>query len=293
MSAIPESVLVRRVRTPRATAPSAPAPAPATATAITYLIDDTLSVLRLVRGSRAERVALPPAMSPLEITVAGGLLHVLALEGTTQVILSAVDPTAAGWTQLRLQEEVRRIAVSPNGHLWAIDATRHVRIVNRATGTLEPAPAPPAEADEISVGADGKVWIISTEERYAGRVVKWLDRGETSWQALPPPSAAVKVAAAGNGLAWTINSLGALWRLHPLGSGNFAECQVATECERCVFGNRRHFARDVAVDASDVVWALGVELAATGGYQVLYLADPASKRFEVIADVGAIRLAAG
>jgi streptogramin lyase len=146
-------------------------------------------------------------------------------------------------------------------------------------------------AEEISVGGDGRVWVVSTEERYAGRVVRWRARGDQAWTSLPAPSSAVKLAAAPDGVAWTINSMGAIWRLHPLGSGNFAECQVDTDCDRCIFGGRRDFAKDIAVDGNGSVWALSLD-SVQGGYQLLRLTDKSSKRFERVA-VGGIRLCAG
>lgn len=257
-----------------------------------YIIDENLTIWRCNQSGTMEQVELPESIDPLDMSIGpGGRLHVLTTGASGSKILRASDGQATNWDHLEVAVHLRHIACGPDGRIWVLDETGGVQVLHPEDGRLEPR-SESGFADEISVGGDGRVWVISTEIRYAGRVVKWLIESNGEWTSLPAPSAAMKLAAAPDGVAWTINAQGAIWRLHPLGSGNFAECQVDTDCERCQFGTRRDFAKDIAVDASGTVWALGVQYT-NGGYQVMHLDDHVSKRFEPTLAFGGIRIAAG
>ena len=268
-------------------------PAAATDTSV-YVIDDDLSLWRCGPGGVTERVVLPGSVDPLDISCApGGLLHVLVAGDPGSKILRAADREAAGWDEVEVATRLHRIACAPDGRIWAIDEAGGVLVLSAEDATPTYRSEREGFADEISVGGDGRVWVVSTEERFAGRVVKWLIESDGSWISLPAPSSAVKVAAAPDGVAWTINSQGAIWRLHPLGSGNFDECQADTDCNKCHFGSGlSDFARDIAVDAGGTVWALGTKHT-KGGYQLLRLADKKANRFVRAVDFGGIKIAAG
>ena len=259
-----------------------------------FVIDDNLAVWRCDPESGSlDQVALPEGVEPVDICASpGGLLHVLSdAEGGAE-IYKATDKPATDWNRLEVTARLRRIACGPDGRIWAIDEARGVWVRRVEDGVLERR-AEDDFADEISVGGDGRVWVISTEERYSGRVIKWLDgSGGGDWVSMPAPSAAVKLAASPEGVAWSVNSMGAIWRLHPLGSGNFSECQVDIDCDKCLFGGRRDFAKDIAVDGSGTVWFLGVKYT-DGGYQLMRLADKETRRFQKLPDFGGIKLAAG
>jgi streptogramin lyase len=268
------------------------APSIKTTNSTAYVIDEDLTVWRCDQNGTMDQVSLPESIDPVDINIGpGGILHLLTHGTSGSVIFKATDKQATDWQKIEMPIVVKHIACGPDGRIWVINEAGGVMVFNPEDGTLEPR-SEPGFADEISVGADGRVWVISTEERYAGRVVKWLLESNGEWSSLPAPSAATKVAAAPDGFAWTINSQGAIWRLHPLGSGNFAECQVDTDCVRCNFGTIRDFAKDIAVDANGTVWALGLQYT-RGGYQLMHLADQSGKRFEPIVSFGGIRVAAG
>lgn len=269
------------------------APSTRTTNSSAYVIDEDLSVWRCDQNGMMDKVTLPESIDPIDISIGpGGILHLLTHGNNASRIFRATDKQATDWQQIEVPMVLKRIACGPDGRIWVINEAGGVLVFHPDEGTLEPRSESERFADEISVGGDGRVWVISTEERYAGRVVKWLVESNGEWTSLPAPSAAVKLAAAPDGVAWTINSQGAIWRLHPLGSGNFAECQVDTDCERCIFGTRRDFAKDIAVDANGTVWALGLQYT-RGGYQLMHLADQLTKRFEPIVSFGGIRVAAG
>lgn len=259
-----------------------------------FVIDEDLAVWRCdpVTGE-LDQVELPEDVEPVDICVGpGGLLHVLADDDAGALIYRATDKLASDWEQLEVAASLRRIACGPDGRIWAIDEARAVWVRCPEDGALERR-AEDDFADEVSVGGDGRVWVISTEERYSGRVIKWMDEPRGGgWVEMPAPSAAVKLAASPEGVAWSVNSMGAIWRLHPLGSGNFSECQVDIDCDKCLFGGRRDFAKDIAVDGSGTVWFLGVNYT-EGGYQLMRMANQATRHFQKLPDFGGIRLAAG
>lgn len=268
-------------------------PATKTDTSV-FIIDDDLAVWRCEPESGGlEQVELPEDVEPVDICVgAGGVLLVLSDAEDGAEIHKATDKLAADWERLEVGARLRRIACGPDGRIWAIDEARGVWVRRAEDGTLERRAADDF-ADEISIGGDGRVWVISTEERYSGRVIKWLDEaGSGDWVSMEAPSAAIKLAAAPEGFAWTVNSMGAIWRLHPLGSGNFSECQVDIDCDKCLFGGRRDFAKDIAVDGAGTVWFLGVNYT-EGGYQLMRLANQTTRHFQKLPEVGGIKLAAG
>jgi hypothetical protein len=58
--------------------------------------------------------------------------------------------------------------------------------------------SPPGEdfAQDISVGPDGTVWIISNEGRVGGDAVMWWSGSNQIWSTIPAPAAALAVAGA-------------------------------------------------------------------------------------------------
>lgn len=268
-------------------------PTAAAADASVYVIDDDLAVWRCDPSGDLTQVPLPESFVPLHISTAPGrFLHVLGAAEEGSRVLRASDKEGTNWEEIEVSTRLQRIACAPDGRIWALDDAGAV-LVFSAEDATPVYHSGEGFADEISVGGDGRVWVVSSEERFAGRVVKWVIESEGSWVSLPAPSSAIKVAAAPDGVAWTVNSLGAVWRLHPLGSGNFDECQADTDCNKCHFGGGlSDFAKDIAVDANGAVWVLGTQHT-QGGYQLLRLADKTAKRYVRLASFGGIKIAAG
>jgi Tectonin domain len=257
-----------------------------------YLIDENLSILKCDSAGKTLHVRLSEsdAVIPRDLCVSpGGILHVLADDGNASSVFRLVGSDPASWEKMPFRSRLVRLACGPDGVLWAVDHTGGLRSFHFGDEANAIQVEGPDFAQEVSVGGDGRVWVVSTEERYAGRVVRWRAKGQHTWTSLPAPSSAIKLAADPDGVAWTVNTMGAIWRLHPLGSGNFSECQVDTDCDRCIFGTRREFARDISVDHAGTVWALSVNQV-EGGFQLMRLADKMTKRFEALGS-GAIRIA--
>ena len=83
---------------------------------------------------------------------------------------------------------------------WTINSKGEVWTIHKEGGGELYSPANVNFAQEITVGADGTVWIISTElqPHQAGNIIKWLkypDKKELGWVKIPSDSAAaVKIA---------------------------------------------------------------------------------------------------
>ncbi len=174
---------------------------------------------------------------------------------------------------------VQKVAAGPGGAIWLI--TMNGEVWSRHPDGSRRCHSKPDFADEISVGVDGSVWIVSTESRFGGAVVKRLERGAREWFPLPAPAAATKIAVAPDGMAWSINTRGEIWRLHPAGGGNLAECQVSTECRECLFNAHSLVASEIAVTSDGTVWTIG-SLSGKERPQVMWLADPHRRRYEIV-----------
>ena len=128
-------------------------------------------------------------------------------------------------------------------------------------------------AADIGVGADGSVWVITTEPQtgQAGSKVAWLnDPASRSWTTLASPAAATRISVAADGTAWTVNDKGEVWTLHKQGGGSLYSPAVEL------------FAFDIGVGSSGVVWVITAE-SRPGGAAPAWLADAASKSWTTLA----------
>jgi hypothetical protein len=84
-----------------------------------------------------------------------------------------------------------KVAVGPDGSPWVINSAHHVSHLTRTGWTTLP-----GTATDISVGANGGVWIIGTDTVAGGHsIYRWTG---TRWAA--PPGGAVSIAVAPNGV---------------------------------------------------------------------------------------------
>lgn len=199
---------------------------------------------------------------------------------------------AAGrFEPVRLPLAAARIAAGPDGTLWIVSAGGEVfaRAPDGSVRRRSPAGAP--FAAEIAAGPDGSVWVVSTTPRHGGRVVRRLAAGAASWFDLPAPASATKLSVGTDGMAWTVNAQGVVWRLHPAGGGSLAECQVDTACTECRFSAPSDVVHDVSVGAEGTVWVLAGR---RGDAPALgWLTDPRARRYQPVPVPGRpVRIAA-
>jgi hypothetical protein len=104
-----------------------------------------------------------------------------------------------GWNQTNGVAGVR-IAVDPMGLFWALD-TGH-NIFRYSTGVFD---LVPGQAEAISIGAEGTVWIVQPDGTLAR-----LDGDR--WAAVAFRARAVDIAVGPDGRPWVVDADGQIWR---------------------------------------------------------------------------------
>jgi streptogramin lyase len=194
---------------------------------------------------------------------------------------------------LAVPAPAQKIAGGPDGTLWMLSVAGEVFSVRGGEVRTRHSPPGIAFATEISVGLDGMVWIVSTATRFGGRIVRRLSDLPDRWYELPAPASATRISIGNDGMAWTLNAKGEVWRLHPRGGGNFAECQVDVACTNCAFSPPGAFAREISAGADGTVWVLASRTP-DDLPGLFWLADPKARRFAAVqTQVHPIAVAAG
>jgi streptogramin lyase len=248
--------------------------------AAAWIVDSTGTLAFVSRSGAHELHPLPDGCRGEEISCApDGILWILAAAGERQVVFRR-RPGSDSLEIVPIAVRLSKIAGAPDGKLWMVSTRGEV--FSRGPGGTERRHSPRDEefATEISAGADGSVWIVSTITRAGGRVVRRLDGGDRVWRDLPAPAAATKVGVAPDGMAWTVNAKGAVWRLHPNCGGNLAECQVDTACSECRFSSPADVMREISVGPDGSVWVLA--LRDSNEPTLMLLNDPLSRRYLVV-----------
>ncbi|WP_027268893.1 tectonin domain-containing protein [Leptolyngbya sp. PCC 6406] len=104
----------------------------------------------------------------------------------------------------------------------------------------------PGKAKDISVGADGSVWVIGTEPESGGySIYNWNGQG---WNKVG--GSAVRIAVAPDGTPWVVNSKGNIYKR-----------------ENNVWRQMPGQAKDIGIGADSSVWVIGTE-PESGGYGI-------------------------
>ena len=199
-----------------------------------WVIDSEHWLCSVDLEGHVRRRALPHGLVPQQVvvTTAGDVLVQCGAGGAAGSMVIALQDEGEVTLLSDFAPRLRTFSAAHVGEIWIVDGRGDVwsfdTAAQRATRRGE-------RAEEISVGVDGSVWIISDERRWSGRVVKRRDPADGTWFSLPAPASAIKAAVAPDGTAWTISGSGEVWRLHPGGAGNYAECQVDAACQECLF----------------------------------------------------------
>jgi streptogramin lyase len=257
-----------------------------------WIADATGRLLGVDQSGRQRQRSLPAGLRAREISVGpDGTLWLLAAGAEARPMLAR--QVRGEFDAVPTSLPAVRIAAGTDGTLWTV--TDHGEVWSLRPDGSERRHSPAGEhfAAEISTGLDGSVWIISTATRYGGRIIRRLAAASDTWFELPAPAAATKVAVAPDGMAWTVNAKGAVWRLHPQGGGNLAECQVDTACSECRFSAPADLVRDVSVGPDGTVWVLASS-GPTGPVTLRWLADPLRRQYRVVpTPLRPVRVAAG
>lgn len=166
---------------------------------IAWVLSDRGEVWRVRPGIDAVLAAVPGSAS--QITAgADGAVWVLTLEsqpGGTGNVIRRLDAATGGWLAIPFEADAAaaRLAGAPDGMLWVIDEKGAVWVVGAQSSAVRLTGQ--SMAADITVGADGMVWIVGTAAQPGGdgNVIEWYDRAAGEWNPLPSPAAAVRVAA--------------------------------------------------------------------------------------------------
>lgn len=111
-------------------------------------------------------------------------------------ILKQYNANTNSWTPLPAPASAIKVAVGPKGVLYTVNAKGEVWLVYPQGGGTLLSPPNTDFAQDISVGPDGTVWIISNKGRRGGDAVMWWSGSNQNWNAIPAPAAAVAVSGA-------------------------------------------------------------------------------------------------
>lgn len=255
---------------------------PPSDSAIAWIIAKEGGVFTVDQSGQYEQAALPARWRALEIS-AGPDDSVWILVSTGSGRAPMIVRLASGGEPEIVAASIPavKIAVGVDGTLWNINVLGEICSL-RPDGTVRRhSPRGQPYGMEISAGADGSIWIVSTVRRYGGRVVKRLRDMPDDWFELPAPAAATKIGAAPDGMAWTVNAQGAVWRLHPSGGGNLAECQVDTACSECRFSAPVGVMREISVAPDGTIWVVGSG-SGSGEAALMWLSDPLRRTYRTV-----------
>ena len=199
--------------------------------------------------------------------------------GSDAAWLAEYEANRLSWRMQELGFGCRSFAVTEVGGVWVVDDSGQVWHVDTDGQRRLCSEEGRDFARQIAYRQGHRVWVIGAQERFGGFVVYNLPEESGTWFELPAPASASQLSIGPDGVAWTINANGEVWRLHPNGGGSFRECQVFTGCIKCRFGTRDEFGSYVACGPDGVVWAIKKN-ESSGERRVMHLEDAAEKSFK-------------
>ncbi len=104
----------------------------------------------------------------------------------------------------------RRVSVSPDRDTWVIDVYGRVALIKAATGVA--APATPFTATDVSVAADGTVYLVGTDERVFRRSTADGAFEPLELRANGFALGGYRIAAVSRNVFWLANKSAGLWR---------------------------------------------------------------------------------
>jgi hypothetical protein len=229
---------------------------------------------------------LPRPWRALRITSsASGTVWVCASAQQRECAIWALMANETTWTrQITCVHAPQVITAAGQSCLWILQNEVLHLLCER---TVVKAPRLPFRAIHISEGADRTFWAVGGEKRFGGYSVWRRNPDEIDWFSLPRPAAATRISGAPDGSAWSANSRGQIWRLHPHGAGNFQECGISPSCQNCLYSSEVHEIRDLSVGPDGVVWVLSTD------QTIGRIVDFQTRKIQFFVGTRAISLSAG
>lgn len=226
--------------------------APGSARSFVWAVDEAGSIFQLTASGKVSNRPLPSDVRALQIATSGtGEVWAIAMDRYRKKRLFKSAFNSEEWAPVFDSRGFQRIGGASDGGIWIIADGKLRHSDQAGRGSLL---QPPFSPFQISQGADGTVWAIDQRPRFGGLGVWRYDQVRQQWFELPPPAAAKKIAGAPDGTAWSVNSRGDIWRLHPEGAGNFAECGANPKCVNCHYTPKQSQINDISVAVDGNVW---------------------------------------
>lgn len=258
---------------------------------VVFGVDAEGTVFSLNASGRSQRIDLPSGTQGLQMSAKA--------DGTSVFLLAKAEATASysiwerkdgGWQLVHdVGQSSTRPAIGGSADgVWLTNGDQLALIVNGTVARSEKLDFVPIA---VSEGAEGTVWLLGGSKRYGGLEVRRYDEAANAWFLLPPPAAAISLAASPDGTAWGVSSKGELWRFSRDGAGTFRECGNDADCRNCFYKPDMSFVRSVSMGSDGNIWLLSG--GADGrGFVVERMIDLATREtHKPAADVRAVSIA--
>jgi streptogramin lyase len=233
----------------------------------------------------------PPSLSAHRIKVGQqGQVWILARDRQTgELTLQLRNARTAQWRRVCRLSAIAAIAAGRNG-VW-LTSGGSLNLLDEE-GVVRRSHRVPFPVRDVCESSDGSLWVVAGEPRLGGQPLQRLGPNAQQWSEFPAPIAAVQLSCAPDGTAWTTNSKGQVWRIHPEGPGNFMECTRHADCRGCLKSPSAENIEEVSVGADQQIWCRTSKIVA-GGTLVARIFPERSQIRELPRVIGAVSIAAG
>jgi len=242
-------------------------------------------------SAKVSEAVLPEGWYAKDIAVSpvGTVWVVVQDAGRTSTLLLRRDFPFAAWTPVMSVAGSVSVASAMSG-VWLLNGRRLEQIGD--DGSVLRTHMLDFDGVDVCESTDGSLWLIGGEARHGGHPVHRLAHHAKHWRTMPEPVAARRVSCDPHGCAWSVNSKGQVWRLHPDGPGSFSECGQVADCRRCLKSPDAEDLIDLSVGYDGQVWVLTRKLV-IGGRLIARLVSGAVRAVDRAGEIGAIAIAAG
>lgn len=135
-----------------------------------------------------------------------------------------------------------------DSHIYGMNSGGQVGMFSLTGDGIHGAVMPGAPlAQDMAVGRDEAIWVLSKEKRAYGFVPYYLASGSNKWVRLQEPDSGTKICVARGGTAYVVNESGQIWALE--------KPDVNGHCKH-EWLSHKFFAQDIDVDADGSLWAV-------------------------------------